>query len=101
MTRENTERNALTDRLSATTKGLQRIKGQFALEFGNLTGPTLHMLCDDMVRRLAPGGVLIGSGILTVESEGVIEAFVQRGLQLIEHLQEEEWSGILMQKPLN
>lgn len=101
VTRENTERNALTDRLSATTKGLQRIKGQFALEFGNLTGPTLHMLCDDMVRRLAPGGVLIGSGILTVESEGVIEAFVQRGLQLIEHLQEEEWSGILMQKPLN
>lgn len=100
VTRENTERNGLSARLSATTKGLQRIKGQFALQFGNLTGPTLHMLCEDMVRRLAPGGVLIGSGILTIEAEGVIAAFAQRGLALIEHLQEEEWSGILLQKPL-
>ena len=101
VTRENTERNDLTTRMQATTKGLQRIKGKFALEFGNLTGPTLHMLCDDMVRHLAPGGVLIGSGILTIEAEGVIGAFAQRGLQLIEHLQEEEWSGILMQRPLD
>jgi ribosomal protein L11 methyltransferase len=99
VTEENSERNQLTDRLKSSTRGLQRLKEKVALMFGNLTGPTLHMLCDDLVRHLAPGGVLIGSGILTHESSGVIEAFVERGLVLIDHLKEEEWSGILMKKP--
>lgn len=54
-----------------------------------------------MVRHLRPGGVLIASGILTIEADGVIEAFVQRGLVLVSHLQEEEWSGILMYRPID
>lgn len=99
VTQENTERNQLTARMTTTTKRLQRIKEQVALQFGNLTGPTLHLLCEDLVRHLRPGGVLIGSGILTIESAGVIEAFTKRGLVLMDHIQEEEWSGILLQKP--
>jgi ribosomal protein L11 methyltransferase len=99
VTDENTARNQLTERLRSSTKRLQRFKESVALQFGNLTGPTLHLLCDDMVRHLRPGGVLIASGILTVEADGVIEAFVQRGLVLVSHLQEEEWSGILMYRP--
>ena len=86
-------------RMTATTKRLQRIKEKVALQFGNLTGPTLHLLCEDLVRHLRPGGVLIGSGILSLEADGVIQAFTERGLVLIDHQKEEEWSGILLLKP--
>ncbi len=99
VTQENTERNDLTTRMTATTKRLQRIKEKVALQFGNLTGPTLHLLCEDLVRHLRPGGVLIGSGILSLEADGVIQAFTERGLVLIDHQKEEEWSGILLLKP--
>ena len=75
VTQENTERNQLTARMTTTTKRLQQAsRNRSRFQFGNLTGPTLHLLCEDLVRHLRPGGVLIGSGILTIESAGVIEA---------------------------
>ncbi|MFO0655052.1 MAG: 50S ribosomal protein L11 methyltransferase [Polyangia bacterium] len=71
VTRENTERDTAHDQISfrRRPKGFSASESPSSYRFGNLTGPALHMLCDDMVQQLTPGGVLISSGILTIESE--------------------------------
>jgi ribosomal protein L11 methyltransferase len=51
-----------------------------------------------MARDLAPSGLVILSGLLPHQAQGVIAAYRARGLALQRQLQIEGWSSLLMRR---
>ncbi|KAB2925475.1 MAG: 50S ribosomal protein L11 methyltransferase [Bacteroidetes bacterium] len=66
----------------------------FGLILANIIRTTIISLLDDMASRLAPGGTLLLSGLLTTDREPIDAALAQRGLAVAEALQENEWIGL-------
>jgi ribosomal protein L11 methyltransferase len=50
-----------------------------------------------MARHLAPSAIVILSGLLPHQAQGVIAAYRARGLVFVRHIQIEGWSSLLMQ----
>ena len=96
VSRENAEKNGVTDRLRIEGTDLAEVPGRFPLVLANLSGPTLRALAAPIRRRLAPGGRLVLSGILTEEAGEVAPCFVAEGLILLAEEREEEWSALLL-----
>lgn len=63
----------------------------------NLTGAVLVRSADTLTRAIAPGGVLIVSGVLDSERDAVCAAY--RSLDLFWEGREDEWVGLIFQKP--
>jgi ribosomal protein L11 methyltransferase len=99
VTRENAERNEVAARLLADTTPLEEVPGRYPLILCNLTGPTLHELAAELGARLAPGGLLVLSGILTAEAPEVLARFTAQGLAVRAEEREDEWTGALLQRP--
>jgi len=51
-----------------------------------------------MARHLAPGGLVILSGLLPPQASAVISAYRARGLILRRHIRIEGWSSLLLCK---
>jgi ribosomal protein L11 methyltransferase len=51
-----------------------------------------------MARHLAPGALVILSGLLTHQARGVIAAYRARGLVPLRHLRIEDWSSLLLRE---
>jgi len=64
VTRENAERNGLSDRLQADETPVDRVEGVFPLVLANIEARTLVDLAPAILPRVAPGGLLVLSGIL-------------------------------------
>ena len=64
----------------------------------NLTGGLLVRVADRLVRAVAPGGSVIVSGVTFDEERGVTAAF-EPHLRVIERMSEDEWVGLLLQRP--
>ncbi len=64
VTRENAERNRLSDRIDADETPVEALEGQFAVVIANIETKTLVELAPAIAARLAPGGTLVLSGIL-------------------------------------
>lgn len=58
-----------------------------------LAGPLVAM-ASDIVAALAPGGVLILSGLLITQQSEVMQAYQDQGLQLIKSEESGEWSAL-------
>lgn len=70
---------------------LEAAKGTFEIILANLFAPQLVEMTEEIVRRVAPGGWLIGSGILANEVSTVIDAWSKAGLRLQAERPEDEW----------
>ncbi len=64
VTRENAVRNALAARVEADETPAGAVDGRFPIVLANIEAKTLAALAPDLVARVAPGGVLVLSGIL-------------------------------------
>jgi ribosomal protein L11 methyltransferase len=53
-------------------------------------------MATSMAHHLAPSGLVILSGLLPHQAQGVIAAYRARGLVLQRHLKIEGWSSLLM-----
>jgi ribosomal protein L11 methyltransferase len=62
--RENAERNGMSDRLEADETPVDRVKGTFPVVLANIEARTLVELAPALLGRVAPGGLLVLSGIL-------------------------------------
>jgi ribosomal protein L11 methyltransferase len=71
VTRSNAEANGVEDLVHVSTRSLAEIDGQFGIVVANILGPTLIELADELVRVVAPSGVLIISGVLADRHEHV------------------------------
>ena len=70
--------------------------GSFDLVLANILANPLRQMATPMAEHLAPSALVILSGLLPYQAQGVIAAYRARGLVLIRHLQIEGWSSLLM-----
>lgn len=73
-------------------------RGPFDLVLANILANPLRQLATPMARHLAPGALVILSGLLTHQAPAVIAAYRARGLVPQKHLRIEGWSSLLLRK---
>jgi ribosomal protein L11 methyltransferase len=71
-------------------------RGPFDLVLANILANPLRQIATPMAKHLAPSALVILSGLLPHQAQGVIAAYRARGLVLLRHLQMEGWSSLLM-----
>jgi ribosomal protein L11 methyltransferase len=70
----------------------------FDLVLANILANPLRQMATPMARHLAPSALVILSGLLPHQAQGVIAAYHARGLVLVRHIQIEGWSSLLMRR---
>jgi ribosomal protein L11 methyltransferase len=73
-----------------------RRRGPFDLVLANILANPLRQMATPMSAHLAPGALIILSGLLPVQAGAVIADYRARGLVLKRHIQLEGWSSLLM-----
>jgi ribosomal protein L11 methyltransferase len=71
-------------------------RGPFDLVLANILANPLRQMATPMAKHLAPSALVILSGLLPHQAQGVIAAYRARGLVFLRHLQIEGWSSLLM-----
>lgn len=74
VTTANAERNDVAGQIAVSTMPLADVDGTFDVVVANILAPALIDLADDLVRVLAPHGVLIISGVLEGRFDHVVAA---------------------------
>jgi ribosomal protein L11 methyltransferase len=72
--------------------------GPFDLVLANILANPLRQMATPLARHLAPSALVILSGLLPRQAQGVIAAYRARGLVLVRQLLVEGWSSLLMRK---
>ena len=70
----------------------------FDLVFANILKGPLIELAPDMARNLAPGGLVILSGLLVVQAEAVTAAYVTAGFTPLSREDLGEWSALVLRR---
>lgn len=96
VTQENLELNCVADVVAASTTDLAELPEGFAVVVANILAEELVRLADQLTSRIAPGGWLILSGILS-EKEGFVTAAFP-SLTLVENPKEAEWCCLTFRK---
>ncbi|MGC8723256.1 MAG: 50S ribosomal protein L11 methyltransferase [Acidobacteriota bacterium] len=78
-----------------------QVEGEFDLVFANILAETLAAILPHLVARLAPGGLLAGSGIASGRQRQVLDSASSLGLALIESRTDGEWWTLLWRAPLS
>jgi ribosomal protein L11 methyltransferase len=73
-------------------------RGPFDLVLANILANPLRQLATPLARQLAPSALVILSGLLPHQAQGVVAAYRARGLLLMRHLEIEGWSSLLMRR---
>jgi ribosomal protein L11 methyltransferase len=99
---ENARLNAtgdLVETIHATGFSAPQFKsrGPFDLVLANILANPLRQMATPMARHLAPSALVVLSGLLPPQAQGVIAAYRARGLALKRHIQIEGWSSLLLQ----
>ena len=93
-TRENAEHNDLGDRLEISTGTAAELAGQHDLILANIRPTVLVPIAAQIAARLAPGGLVILSGILGDEADEVLPAYAAVGLHLHVRADLNEWCAL-------
>ena len=71
-------------------------RGPFDLVLANILANPLRQMATAMARHLAPSALVVLSGLLPPQAQGVISAYRARGLVLQRQIQVEGWSSLLL-----
>ena len=96
---DNVRLNALEDVVWVESTPLTSLRQQFALILANLTAADLAHWAEALAGRVLSGGTLIISGFLTQDMPAVISRFCQYGLTEAGHLNQEDWSALILRRP--
>jgi ribosomal protein L11 methyltransferase len=94
---ENFQRNGVADRVTAHQGSLPHPTvraGGFDLALANITAHAIAMLADPIAQTLAPGGLLIATGVIA-EREAEARDALQRVLSLEQRRQDGDWVLLL------
>jgi len=97
VTRENLELNGVADIVAASTTDLGDLPAAYGVVVANILAEELVRLAEQLTAKVAPGGWLILSGILSEKEEFVCAAFPS--LTLKENPKEAEWCCLTFRKP--
>ena len=89
VTRENAARNGLTERVDASTTDVAALTVSAPLVLANIEARILIPMAKDLTARVAPGGLLLLSGILVPQKDDVRAAYAD--LELLEAPALGEW----------
>jgi ribosomal protein L11 methyltransferase len=90
--RENANRNALAKRTRFATTPLDDVAAKYPVVLANIEADVLIEMAPALAGRVAPGGLLVLSGILASRKEDVRAAFA--GLSLLESPSKGEWIAL-------
>lgn len=96
---QNLELNGAGHAVQVSTTPLADIGDTFDVVLANILAEELIRLREQLVQRVAPGGCLILSGILTEREQFVMDGFVDTGLRFVGSSREAEWSCLCYQLP--
>lgn len=98
--RRNGELNGFSGKLVHHTGSLDSLPGQetFDLVLANIYGDLLVDLADDLASRVAPGGLLLLSGMLWEYNYEVRKLYEKRGCTVVKNRMLEEFSTVLLRK---
>jgi ribosomal protein L11 methyltransferase len=78
------------------------VTGSFRLISANILSEVVLVLLDDVQRVMAPGGILICSGIIGANQDKVTDKMKATGFRILEIRSKEGWVAIACEvKPLN
>lgn len=95
---ENAGQNGVQERVEVTLEPLESLEGFFDVVLANILAEENARLAPELTKRLAPGGVLILSGILQEKEVLVVEAFAGFGLVGPEITRRDEWSCLMYRR---
>jgi ribosomal protein L11 methyltransferase len=83
--------------VEVSTTPLQEVQGRFDIVLANILAPALIALAADLRRVVAPGGVLVISGILAASHEHVLQAL--RPLEVVDTTTLDGWVAVSLRMP--
>ena len=95
---ENLERNQIAS-VRVATGTLDDAAGPFDVVLANIQADVLLAIAAELAPRLAPGGALILSGLLTGDAPAVSARYQELGLGLTATREEDEWTALLLEAP--
>jgi len=96
-TRENAERNELADRLQASGALLDDVTEQFPLVIANIEARVLTPHAAAIAARVAPGGLLLLSGLLATDVADVRAAY--RAFEELARPERGDWRALVLRAP--
>lgn len=93
---ENAARNGFTERLACDTTPVGAIDATYPVVVANIEAAVLSRLAADISRTVAPGGLLVLSGILVPQKDQVKDAY--RGFSLLAAPERGEWVALVLRK---
>jgi ribosomal protein L11 methyltransferase len=96
---ENCAHNGVGDRVESAETPVEQLAGTFPLVLANIQAHVLLALRDAIIART--GGLLVLSGILTNQMDGVAEAYLAAGLQKVAirpSADDPTWSSLVLQR---
>jgi ribosomal protein L11 methyltransferase len=78
---------------------MAEVHGPFDLVLANILPDVLIPMADVIAGKVAPGGTLVLSGILIELADGVEAEYQPLGMRTVEHIDEEGWRAIVMERP--
>ncbi len=96
-TDENLERNGVTG-IATRTGTLAAVPESFDVVLANIQRDVLELIAAEVPARLAPGGRLVLSGLLTGDADPVKSAYLALGLRFVSRSDEGEWSSLVFTK---
>ncbi len=97
VTRENATRNGLDERVDADTAPIEAIATKHPVVVANIEARVLIPMAPELSRRVAPGGVLVLSGILAPQKDDVRAAYASFALE--ETREKGEWVALVLRAP--
>jgi ribosomal protein L11 methyltransferase len=99
---ENAGVNAVGDRIASAATPVGDVDGQFDLVLANIQAHVLRELLPGIAPRVAPGGTLVMSGLLSPQAEAVAEDYAAVGFK-VEAIRpsaaDPAWSSAVLRRP--
>jgi len=99
---QNAAANHVGARMAATLTPVGEVSGTFALVLANIQAHVLRALRKDLSAKVAAGGTLILSGLLSPQAEPVAGEYVADGFELVAirvGTDDAAWSSAVLRKP--
>jgi ribosomal protein L11 methyltransferase len=101
-THDNATHNAVSDRLDVVAAPVGEIAGEFPVVLANIQAHVLRELLPALIARMARGGALVLSGLLTPQAAPLAEEFAAAGMQIASvrvSTDDAQWSSVLLHRP--
>jgi ribosomal protein L11 methyltransferase len=99
---ENCAANGVADRITCSESPLDAVDGVFPLVLANIQAHVLLALREALTAKVAPGGTLVLSGLLTPQATGVAGDYAAGGLELVAIRpdgDDPQWSSAVLRRP--